>query len=322
MKRINFQPALTLVAVALLTHCEKAPSGRYQGYVEGEFVYMASPLPGQLMKLSVARGGQVRQGDRLFELDNAAETANRDEAARRIAQAKANLEDARKGKRPTELESLEAQLRQSQAALVLSRQELTRQEKLSVTGATSISDLDKIRGIYDQDVARVAQLEADIKTARLGSRDDLVKAAEAEVHAREASLAKAEWDLAQKRQDAPQAAEVFDTLYRDGEWVAAGKPVVVLLPPANIKVRAFVPQARVSTIQAGDPVRLLIDGLTEPVTGKVSFVSPQVEYTPPVIYSRESRDKLVFMIEARFDDAVAAKLHPGQPVDVQFEPSK
>jgi HlyD family secretion protein len=60
-----------------------------------------------------------------------------------------------------------------------------------------------------------------------------------------------------------------------------------------------------------------LDGANAPVVGTVSFVSPEAEYTPPVIYSRESRSKLVFMIELRFEPDVAAKLHPGQPVDVR-----
>ena len=264
------------------------------------------------------RGAQVKKGDMLFELENVAERAARNESERRLAQAKATLEDARKGKRPSEIQSLEAQLGQAHAALELSMQELARQDKLAKTGATAATDLDKARSTNDQNINRVAQLEADIKTAKLGSRDDMVVAAEAEVHAREAALAKAEWDLAQKRQDAPQDALVFDTLYREGEWVAAGKPVVVLLPPPNIKVRAFVPQAKSSTIHPGDKVRVYVDGVSAPFEGKVTYISPQAEYTPPVIYSRESREKLVFMIEARFDDATAAKLHPGQPVDVVF----
>ena len=133
----------------------------------------------------------------------------------------------------------------------------------------------------------------------------------------EAALAQAEWSLSQKRQAAPLAGLVFDTIFQQGEWVPAGRPVIALLPPANMKVRAFVPQARVSTIRLGANARVFADGAGE-FAGKVSFISPQAEFTPPVIYSQESRGKLVFMVEIVFDPATAAKLHPGQPVDVQF----
>ena len=100
--------------------------------------------------------------------------------------------------------------------------------------------------------------------------------------------------------------------------MAAEKPVISLLPPANIKVRAFVPEQRVGSIHPGDSVRVCGRGASEPLAGKASFISPKAEYTPPVIYSQESRDKLMFMIESVFDPATAAKLHPGQPVDVEF----
>jgi len=100
--------------------------------------------------------------------------------------------------------------------------------------------------------------------------------------------------------------------------VAAGRPVVVLLPPQNIKVRAFVPEPRIGAIRVGEPVRVAVDGVSEPLIGKVSYIFPRAEFTPPVIYSQESRSKLVFMIEAVFDPETAVKLHPGQPVDVQF----
>jgi len=138
------------------------------------------------------------------------------------------------------------------------------------------------------------------------------------VRAMEALLSKAEWELSQKRQSSPQAGLVFDTLYREGEWVGAGRPVVALLPPGNIKVRAFVPQTRLAKIQPGDEVQVFLDGLREPFAGRISFISPRTEYTPPVIFSKESRNKLVFMIEIVFDPATAATMHPGQPVDVQF----
>ena len=112
---------------------------------------------------------------------------------------------------------------------------------------------------------------------------------------------------------------MYDTLFRQGEWVPAGKPVVVLLPPQNIKVRAFVPETRVGSIHYADTARVTLDGVQNPFLGKVSYISPRAEYTPPVIYSRESRAKLVFMVELIFDPQAAANLHPGQPVDVEFK---
>ncbi|HEX6532172.1 MAG TPA: HlyD family efflux transporter periplasmic adaptor subunit [Nitrospira sp.] len=312
-----------VIAAVLLVACQRPASDQVQGYVEGEFVYVASPFAGALESLTVRRGAQVRVGEALFALERVSEKAARDEAERRLSQALANLEDARKGKRPTEIESIKAQLKQAQAALRLSSREVARQEGLTtVPGAAVELEVDRARAARDQDRQRVAQLQADLDTALLGSRTDQVIAAEAEVHAREAALVRAEWELGQKRQQAPKSGLVFDTLYREGEWVPAGRPVVVLLPPENIKVRAFVPEKRIGTIHPGDDSQVTVDGVPRPLSGKISYISPRAEYTPPVIYSQESRDKLVFMVEVVFDPTAAAELKPGQPVDVQFGPSR
>ncbi|MCG6552699.1 MAG: HlyD family efflux transporter periplasmic adaptor subunit [Candidatus Magnetominusculus sp. LBB02] len=305
-----------LIAAAL-AGCSRTASNQVQGYVEGEFVYIASPVAGMLDALHVKRGEEVKAGQPLFELESSQERAAVDEAGRRVEQARANLKDSTKGKRPTEIDSLEAQLRQARSAVAFSEKEFERQKKMMQSpGVTSEQELDRARLAHAQDMQRVAQFEAELKTAKLGLRVDQVAAAQANVLATEAALARAQWELSQKTQAAPTAALVFDRLYRQGEWVSANKPVVVLLPAQNIKVRAFVPQAMLTAIQPGSRVQVLVDGIKSPLSGTVSFISPQAEYTPPVIYSKDSRAKMVFMIEAVFTPDEAVKLHPGQPVDV------
>ena len=311
--------AFTLVVAMVQSSCGRPPSDQVQGYVEGEYVYVASPYAGALTSLSVRRGGQVSEGDPLFALEQVSEKSVRDEAEKKLSQALANFEDAKKGKRPSEIDSVRAQLKYAQAALRLSVQEVTRQEGLkSMPGAVVEMEVDRARAMRDQNQQRVAQLKADLNTALLGARTDLMAAAEAEVRAREAALAGAEWALAQKRQAAPKSGFVFDTLYREGEWVAAGRPVIVLLPPDHIKVRTFVSETKIGTIKLGDVVQITVDGVEGTIQGKASYISPRAEYTPPVIYSQGSREKLVFMVEARFDQDAARNLHPGQPVDVRF----
>ncbi len=307
------------MVAGILSGCNRPASDLVQGYVEGEYVHVVSPYGGALTSLSVQRGMQVKSGDPLFVLEHISEKAMRDEAERKLSQARANLEDQRKGKRPSEIASLRAQLQQAQAALQLSIREMARQEGLAtVSGAAVELEVDRARSVRDQNQQRVSQLKADLSTALLGSRMDQVVAAEAEVRAKEAALAKAEWDLEQKRQVAPKTGFVFDTLYREGEWVSAGRPVVVLLPPDHIKVRAFVSQSRLGTISLGDPVQVTVDGVQGSIAGKIGYISPKAEYTPPVLYSQGSRDKMVFMIEVLFDEGRAVNLHPGQPVDVRL----
>ncbi len=304
----------------VLSSCSRPATNQTQGYIEGEFVYVACPTAGQVQSLFVQRGQTIRAGEPLFALEDSKETAARDQAQHQLDQARANLDDAKKGKRPSEIESMQAQLDQAKAALAFSETDVARQEKLAAAHAGMAQDLDSARSARDQNRARVAQFEADLKTAQQGMRSDQILAAQHEVEMRTAALAQAQWNLSQRQQSAPQDALVFDTLFRQGEWVAADRPIIALLPPQNVKLRAFISETAVGALKLGQTVHITVDGVASPRVGKISFISPQAEYTPPVIYSQESRGKLVFMIEAVFDPATAADLHPGQPVDVDFNP--
>lgn len=285
--------------------------------MEGEFIYVAAPLGGQLEKLSVARGTRVEAGAPLFTLEQSAELSALREVAERMRQSQARLADLRKGLRPTELAALDARLAQARAAAELSTRELERATKLHQTTVLSDDDFDRVRLNHEANTKLVAETEAQLATARLGGRSDIIAAAEADAAAAQAALDRAGWSVAQKNRSAPATALVYDTLFREGEFVAAGQPVVSLLPPANIKVRFFVPEAGLAALKAGALVQVTVTGLPAPLEARISYLSPAPEYTPPILYNRENRAKLVFMIEAVFTDPAAARdLHPGQPADV------
>jgi len=137
--------------------------------------------------------------------------------------------------------------------------------------------------------------------------------------ARQRGLEQADWRFAQKQQAAPASGLVYDTYFRPGEWVPAGAPVLSVLPPEYMKVRFFVPEGDLGKMQVGTPLEIRMDGLAGPLEGKVSFVSPQAEYTLPIIYSRENRGKLVYLVEASLGAEGARQLHPGAPVEVRLK---
>lgn len=314
----NYSPAKTafvVLAALLLGACARREPSGYQGYLEGEFVYVAAPLAGQLERLAVTRGTRVEAGAPLFALEQSAEVSAMREAAERLRSAQARLADLRKGLRPSELAALDARLARARAAAELSALELQRATKLHETTVLSDDDFDRIRLNHEASTKQVAETAAQLDTARLGGRTDAIAAAEAEAGAAQAALDRAGWSVAQKNRSAPAAALVYDTLFREGEFVAAGQPVVSLLPPANLKVRFFVPEAGFAALKAGQVVSVAITGKA-PLDARISYLSPKPEYTPPVLYNRGNRAKLVFMVEAVFDPAATADLHPGQPVDV------
>ena len=316
--RIYLSVILSALAIALLPGCAKKTSGEFQGYIEGEYVYLAAPLGGALTNLAVARGDCVQAGQLLFELERQSEAAALSQAEQNLVQAKAQLADLMKGRRPTEIESLAAQLERAQANLKLSAAQLVRREQLGNESVVSKEDLDQARAQNDANQAQVNQLSADLADAKLGGREDAIRAAQAAVAAQQSAFEKARWSFDQKQQFAPAAATVYDTLYRQGEFVAAGNPAVVILPPENLKVRFFVPQEKLAQVKVGGTVSVHCDGASKNYFATVNYISTQAEYTPPVIYSRETRANLVFMIEAKFSPADAVELRPGQPVDVRL----
>ena len=304
---------------ALLAACDGEGPRSYQGYAEGEYVRIAAPFAGALQKLAVQRGMQVNAGDQLFILEQENEAAARREAEERLKNAEAQLANLQKGKRPTELDAIRAQLAQAEASLKLSQAQLKRREQLVAQNFVSKESLDEVRSAYARDTEHVAELRAQLATARLAARSDEIKAAQYNVEAAKAALEQAEWKLAQKSVGAPVAGLIQDTYYVTGEWVNANQPVVSLLPPQNIKVRFFVDERHLGAVRMGQKVSVTCDGCPAPVAAQISFISPQAEFTPPVIYSRQERAKLVFLIEARTALQDAPKLHPGQPMEVKFE---
>lgn len=260
---------LSTLAAAFLTGCSHNPSGDAQGYIEGEYVYLAAPLGGALTNLAVARGDSVKAGQLLFELERQSEAAALVQAEKNLASANASL---------------------ALAEAIFQRRKALRENP---SGVVSAEELDRARSERDAAMAQVASQQA--------------------------ALDKARWAFDQKQQFAPADAMVQDTLYRQGEWVAAGNPVVVLLPPTNIKVRFFVPQAMLPQIKTGETVNVSFDGGKHAYLATINYISTQAEFTPPVIFNRENRAKLVYMIEAKFSPVDAADLRPGLPVDVEVK---
>jgi HlyD family secretion protein len=314
--------AAMFVSAALAGCGERAATG-FQGYAEGEFVLVAAPAAGRLEKRWVSRGEEVDAGAPLFALEQENEKAARREAEQRVRNAEAKLGNIAAGRRKPEVDAIQAQEAQAAAARELSRRQLQQQEELFAKNYISASSMDAARANYQRDLARVAEAEAQIRLARMAiGRDKEIAAAQADVEMARAVLAQSDWRLAQRAVSAPAASPaktlVHDTFYSEGEWVAAGAPVVSLLPPGNLKLRFFVSETVLGGLKIGQAVRAACDGCGAPIAAKISYVSRQAEFTPPVLYSREQRAKLVFLVEARPDPADAVKLKPGQPLDISL----
>jgi HlyD family secretion protein len=225
------------------------------------------------------------------------------------------------GKEPTYQGWIEAEL------IFVGPDEVGRVETLSVREGDQV-ELRAPLFTLDADLqqADVAMQEATLKNAQqaydralqlLKTQTGTQKAlddAEAALRTAQARLNSAQTRLVRRKVFSPVAGPVQQIYYRAGEMVPAGKPVVALLPPGNLKVRFFVNEATLPKLKIGDPIAVSCDGCGAGITAKISFIARSSEFTPPVIYSMDERSKLVFLIEARTE--TPERLRVGQPVSV------
>jgi HlyD family secretion protein len=295
-----------------------APPTEWQGYADADFVKIGSTQQGLLTKLAVGRGSKVAAGAPLFDQDDTNDRAARDQAKRQLAQAEHQLANLEAGSKPTEIQQADANLADAQASRDKIASDLKRNEELVKTGGVSKQVVEGQRADLRSAVAKVQGLEAALTQAHgpMG-REREIMAQQATVEAFHAAVAMAQWRLDQRHVTAPANGVVADVLALPGETLAAGGPVVSLLPPENIFVRFFVPEPQLAQVHYGDTVALRCDGCPADLVGTISFIAPQAEYTPPVIYSEQVRSKLVFMVQARPPRERATLINPGQPVAVR-----
>jgi HlyD family secretion protein len=305
------------IGAGVLWYARPPAPTAWQGYAEADYVKVGPTQQGLLTEVNVVRGSEVQVGTPLFVQDETADRAARDQAARQLQQAKDQLANLEAAGKPTEIDQAEANLADARATVERTKVDLDRAQALIKDGAVTVQTLDQRRADFRSATARVAAMEAALAQMRAPmGRTGEIRAQHAAAEAAQAALEMLEWRLSQRRVTSPVAGRVADVMARPGETMAAGAPVVSLLPPSNIFARFFVPEAELARIHRGDSVTLNCDRCRTGIAATVSFVSPQAEYTPPVVYSEESRAKLVYLIEARPKPEDAALFNPGQPVTV------
>lgn len=270
-----------ILSLALLAAAcgEKAPT-TLQGYAEADYVYIASQEAGVVGELFVREGDAVEAGQAVFTLDRNRLALNAQSASAQSAAAAQAV-------------------RTAQAEANLAQSNLARGQELFERGFYPRARLDSDRASRDAASARLAQAR------------------------REASAAGAQTSLARTRVGdlsgaAPQAGTIERIYHRPGEVVAAGAPVAALLAPENMKVRFFAPQAMLAQFPVGARVRVSCDGCGDAAEAVVSYAASEPQFTPPIIYSLDQREKLVFLIEARLSEP--GRIRPGVPVDVAPAP--
>jgi len=276
----NFVFVIFLSFYFLLAGCHQSSAKEVQGYIEGRYTYISALVPGILKKVLVERGSEVKKGQQLFQLDLMPEIAMYQSTQAEYLQTIAEHD---------------AMARNIQFLRTM----LTRHEKLYLARVEQKAIFDRSQTDYDNAVIRL-------------------QAAQARIDAIKAKLASSKWTVQQKIVYSPVNARVFDVYYRVGEYLTVDQSVLSLLVPKDIKLIFYLSEYELSLLHLGDQVKVHLDQIKTLYFATVNFISPQAEYVPPVLFSKETNAKLVYRVEAVFKQQEAVKLHPGQPVRVEY----
>lgn len=302
---------------ALLPGCA-APKPAAVGYVEGEYVHLAPLEVARIETLLVRRGEAVKAGQVIATVEATDATLAVKEAEARLAQAQAQLENLKRPRRPEEIAAIEATLAAAQAQAEDARRTLARRQDLAARGIASRADLDATRTAADVAQARIGEIRANLATAKLGAREDEIHAAEQQVGQAQAGLEVARWRLDRRSVRAQADGRISDLIRLAGEVSGPSAPIVSMLPEGAFKLKVYLPEKTLSQARVGRDLKVHCDGCPPGLLARISYIAPEPEFTPPVIYSLETRQKLVYLIEARPLGEGVARLQPGQIVDVTF----
>ncbi len=301
------------LAASLFAACAP-PTSFATGYAEGEFILVAPVATAQIRRVAVARGDRVEAGGLLVEMERRDADIAVAQAEAALAQARANLADLQEGKRPEEIAVIEANLTSARAQAVEALRTRDRIAALVARGAATETQRDDATTAAQIAEAAVAQIESELAVARLPARLQALSGAEAAVHAAEASLSQAVWTQTQRTLTLTEPVTIFDVIRKDGEIAGPNAPILSVLGDDAVKLRLYVPETEVSRIMVGDSLIVSCDGCATGLTARITYIAVGPEFTPPVIYSLENRQKLVYLVEAR--PTSPGTLKPGQIVDV------
>jgi HlyD family secretion protein len=299
--------------IASLFSCDAA-APLAVGYVEGEYVLLAPIEISEVDAVNVRRGDRVLPGVTIAIMKDGDTRIAIAQAEAALAQAEAQLADLSQGKRPEEIAVLEAALASAKAQEKEAARVFKRIEDLFKRGIATQADLDQASTQLEVAQAAVGQAEANLAVSKLPTRPEAIKAAENQVKQADAALAQARWRQAERSIEAPAAGRIDDVIRTAGDLAGPQAPVLSMLPDGAVKLKLYIPEESFASVAVGTELAVHCDGCAPDLRARVSYVSPDPEFTPPVIYSLEARQKLVYLVEAR--PVSDGQLKPGQIVDV------
>lgn len=274
-----FRLGFLLTIVLVLMGCNEKDDS-YNGYIDADLIYLSANFSGRLTDLAVLRGQSIQKDQFLFKLEQTSE---------QYGVEMSQLSD----------KSLLAQRAQILSKIHYGEINYARVLKMRSHEAASQNDLDVAKNDLSVLKEKLAEIDAQIKSSEVNVADN-------------------QWRMQRKESFSPDEGIVFDTYYNKGEFVQAGQPVLALITSQHIKVVFFVPETELAKIKLDEKIKVSADGNPKLAVGKIFYISNIAEYTPPIIYSREERQRLVFRVEANVISPQLKALHLGQPVTLEL----
>lgn len=297
-----------------LAACDRGHENIYQGYVEANNVFLTAPFSGTLISLPFGRGADVHQDDIVFQLDTNPQALELQAESLLLEESRYVLQDQENPRRKPEIEAGRAKIAQVEARLRLAKLRQERYKHLYQKRAGNLDRADEARErVLELEQLKI-QREAELELLKLGGRKDKIGEKKTRVEFLLEKIKIAKWQLAQKTGYATGDGSIFDIYYREGEWVAAGTPVLSLLLPKHVFIEFFVPAAVLPKMKMGQTVYFTCAGCSSKNEATVSYIAREAEYVPPLVYSRDNYEKLVYRINVK--PVKPDMFKPGQPVTI------
>ena len=302
---------LALVLPVLLAACGEAPNDHYLGYVEGDYRLIAPETAGRIASVRVAEGEAVEAGTLLFELDSTQETDQLAAAQSRVEAASARFDDAAAGGREPEIAAARDQLAAARASQREASDNLERQRELFAQGIVPRARLDEAESAASSANARVAELRQRLTLTALPARENQLRALTAEAAAAEAERDRLREMIDRRSVAAPSAGRIDRQIRYEGELAGPSQPVLRLLPDDALHAVVFIPEPEIGDWQTGDRLAVSCASCADGLHVTLRSIDPEPSFTPPVIYSEDQRERLVFRAEAVFEGEAPP---PGTPL--------
>ena len=310
---------LTLTVVLMLAACSRDDGERLPGTLERDRVELVADANEAIVSLPFAEGAAVKTGDVIAVQDRALSGAEVDAARAQLAQAEARVEELRNGPLPTTIRAAQARRDAARANRDDAVHERNRLSGLVQRSLVSKSDADRQVAAADAAEAALREAEADLRELQQGTRAEQLAQARQAADSARANLAGLQTTSSRLEVRAPIDATVDALPYHVGEKPMKGATVAVLLALSAPYARIHVPENMRARVKPGNTATIHVDGVERAFAGRVRFVSSEAEFTPYYALTQADRSKLSYLAEVEFEDADAAQLPSGVPLDVTLQ---